>query len=124
MAAQPPTSASEFRDFLQQPHNGAWWAQADGEPVGFMRFEGQSHGASEVVQSGTTIAITGAYTRPNFRGLGAAPALLAEALRHYGENGFTRCSVDFESFNPEATRFWMKYFDPVVYSLMRRPETF
>jgi GNAT superfamily N-acetyltransferase len=87
-----------------------------------MRFEGQSHCASGVVQSDSTIAITAAYTRPRFRGLGAAPALLAEAFRHYSEKGFTRCAVDFESFNPEAARFWMKYFDPVSYSLMRRPE--
>jgi hypothetical protein len=36
--------------------------------------------------------------------------------------GFERYAVNFESFNPEAASFWMKYFDPLVYSLMRCPE--
>jgi ribosomal protein S18 acetylase RimI-like enzyme len=122
MMPQAPTSAVGFREFLQQANNSVWWAQTGADAVGFMRFESQSLGASEIVQSDGTIAITGAYTRPDFRGLGAAPALLDAALRHYAAQGFERCSVDFESFNPEAAHFWMKYFDPVVFSLMRHPE--
>jgi ribosomal protein S18 acetylase RimI-like enzyme len=117
-----PTAAPGFREFLQQPHNSVWWALSGAHPAGFMRFEGHSHGATELVQSPDTIAITGAYTRPAYRGLGAAPALLDAALQHYAAQGFARCAVDFESFNPEAARFWMKYFDPVVFSLMRHPE--
>jgi GNAT superfamily N-acetyltransferase len=67
-------------------------------------------------------AITGAYTRPHFRGQGVAPALLDAASRHYRDLGYERCSVDFESFKPEAAQFWMKYFIPVCLSVMRHPE--
>jgi len=61
--------------------------------------------------------------RPEYRGRGAAPALLDAALRDYAARGFERCAVDFESFNPEAASFWVNYFKPVCYSLMRVPET-
>jgi hypothetical protein len=32
------------------------------------------------------------------------------------------CAVNFESFNPEAATFWMRYFEPVGLSVMRVPE--
>ena len=45
------------------------------------------------------------------------------ALRDYQRQGLQCCSVDFKSFNPEAAHFWMKYFEPVRLSLVRRPES-
>jgi GNAT superfamily N-acetyltransferase len=112
----------EQRQFLLQPHNSVWLATQDGQAAGFMRFEGESFGAAAIVRSPMTIAITGAYVRPGLRSQGVAAALLAAALRDYAAEGFERCSVDFESFNPEAAYFWMKYFQPVSLSLIRYPE--
>jgi hypothetical protein len=43
-------------------------------------------------------------------------------LRVYAAQGYTACSVDFESLNPEAAVFWMRYFEPVCYSVLRFPE--
>ena len=124
MAAHVPANPETYREFLNIPDNTVWLAEFQGEPAGLMRFDSHSQGATEVVQSETTISITGAYTRPQYRGKGSAAALLDAALRYYGERGFERCSVDFESFNPEAANFWMKYFEPVCFSLMRHPEAF
>ena len=76
-----------------------------------------------VVQDERTIAITGAYIRPAYRGRGLAPAILDAALRDYAGRGFERCSVDFESFNPEAAGFWLRYFKAVSYSVVRVPES-
>jgi GNAT superfamily N-acetyltransferase len=92
--------------------------------MGYLRLEGSSDGATELVKDepGRTIAITGAYMRLAYRGRGAAAALLDAALRDLAGAGVVRCSVDFESFNPEAASFWMKYFTPVVLSVMRVPE--
>lgn len=42
--------------------------------------------------------------------------------KYYGALGFNCCSVDFESINPEAAHFWMKYFEPVCISVNRNPE--
>jgi hypothetical protein len=52
-----------------------------------------------------------------------AAALLDAALRDYASQGFTCCAVNFESFNPEAVSFWMRYFEPVCLSVLRVPET-
>jgi predicted GNAT family acetyltransferase len=75
--------------------------------------------AAELFISSSTIAITAAFTKPKFRGRGAATAVLDIALQDYASRG----SLDFESFNPEAGSFWMKYFQPVCFLLTRIPET-
>jgi GNAT superfamily N-acetyltransferase len=122
MAPRAADDVATLRRFAGQPPNSFWLALRNGEPGGFMRFEPRSDGAAEIVVSPQTIAITGAFVRPQFRGEGVATALLDAALRAYAAAGFTRCSVDFESFNPEAAGFWLRYFRPVVLSLIRVPE--
>jgi ribosomal protein S18 acetylase RimI-like enzyme len=122
MAPQTPEDAVSYRKFLSQPHNSVWLVCDGKAAVGYMRFETQSFGATEIVRSEKTTAITAAYTQPAYRGQGAAPALLDAALQHYGALGYERCSVDFESINPEASNFWLKYFTPVCFSLNRHPE--
>jgi GNAT superfamily N-acetyltransferase len=122
MTPRTPASASEWREFLSQEHHSAWLAVDGSQAAGFIRFEPDSEGACAIVASQGTIAITGAYVRPLVRGRQAAPAILDAALHHYAAQGFTRCAVDFESFNPEAATFWLKYFKPVCYSLTRVPE--
>jgi ribosomal protein S18 acetylase RimI-like enzyme len=119
---RPPENSSGFQEFLKNPLNSIWLAEVHGIPAGFIRFEGRSFGATEIVQSDTTIAITGAYTRPESRGQRAAVSILDAALKDYAAQGYERCSVDFEAFNPEAAHFWMKYFQPVCFALMRHPE--
>jgi GNAT superfamily N-acetyltransferase len=87
-----------------------------------MRFEPSGGSGVAVVDAPDQIANTGAFIRPAYRGRKVASALLDTALRHYAAQGFTRCSVDFESLNPEAVSFWLRFFEPVCFSLMRVPE--
>lgn len=116
-------SADRFAEFLSRPKNSVWLA-LDGEtPIGFIRYEGYDFDGVAVVESDHTIGITGAYVQPAYRGRKAAVALLDAALRDYAERGFTCCAVNFESFNPEAVTFWMKYFEPVGLSVRRVPES-
>jgi GNAT superfamily N-acetyltransferase len=122
MVPQTPADAAGYQAFLSKTPNSVWLAMDSKEAIGYMRFEGQSFGAAHIVQSETTIAITAAYVRPNYRGQKAAPAMLDAALQDYKLKGFERCSVDFESFNPEAANFWMRYFAPVCLSVTRHPE--
>jgi GNAT superfamily N-acetyltransferase len=122
MAPQTPEDAASYRIFLSDPHNSVWLALDEGEAVSYMRFEWRSFGAAEIVRSDTTTAITAAFTRPGYRGRGAAPAMLEAALQNYRELGYERCSVDFESINPEARIFWQKYFQTVCISVNRHPE--
>jgi GNAT superfamily N-acetyltransferase len=122
MHPTPPSSAAEFLELVQTPGSSAWLAFAGDRPSGYLRLEPGSQGATEIAAAATTVAITGAYTVPEQRGRGIAAALLDAALRYSAVHGSTACSVDFESFNPEAAAFWMRYFHPICYSLLRTPE--
>jgi ribosomal protein S18 acetylase RimI-like enzyme len=122
MHANPPDDAAALREMLNQPGNTLWLAEWRGEPVGMLRLETHSHGAADIVQAEGVAAITGLYVRSQARGQGAAAAMLDAALAHYRALDYKCCSVDFESFNPTAAAFWMKYFQPVCFSLMRHPE--
>jgi ribosomal protein S18 acetylase RimI-like enzyme len=122
MAPISPETQDTNLTIISGPVDSIWLAEFQDEPAGLMTFEVRGHNTTEIVQSETTIAITNAYTRTQYRGKGIAAALLDAGLQHYGGRGFERCSVDFESVNPEAVNFWMKYFEPVSFSLMRHPE--
>jgi ribosomal protein S18 acetylase RimI-like enzyme len=122
METRAPDDAPAFSQFLSKPDCGAWLAETGQEAVGYLRFESRSFGAAAIVRDPGTVAITGAYVRPAQRGNGVAAALLDAALRDFKDQGYQRCSVDFESFNPEAAQFWCRYFEPVSLSLIRVPE--
>ncbi len=122
MAVQWANDPAAWADFLAAPWNSAWLAVKEGRAAGFMRFEHHSEGSADIVTAATNVAITGAYVRPEYRGHKAAVALLNAAFADYARQGIDRCSVDFESTNPEAAVFWMKHFDPVCLSVMRVPE--
>ncbi len=117
-----PFDAGEYGRFLDQPGNHAWLGWYDERPAGYIRFEAKSNGAAEIVFGPTSTACTFAFVRPAFRGRGLLSALLEAALAYFSARNFQCCSVDFESFNPEAAAFWMRYFKPVCYSLLRVPE--
>ncbi|MEW6404239.1 MAG: GNAT family N-acetyltransferase [Chloroflexota bacterium] len=110
-------------EFLSHPKNSVWLALDGDTPVGFIRYEGYDFDGSAILESESGVTITGAYVRPEYRGRKAAVALLDAALRDYQSRGLKYCAVNFESFNPEAATFWMKYFEPVCYSVVRVPES-
>ncbi|HSI99167.1 MAG TPA: GNAT family N-acetyltransferase [Patescibacteria group bacterium] len=121
MAAREPEDPGSFAAFVQRPGATIWLAEIGDEVVGFLRC-GREFNASAVVESDAAIFISAAYVRPVARGRGVATAMLDAALRQYAAEGFTTCAVDFEAFNPEATAFWLRFFTPVCFSLMRVPE--
>jgi GNAT superfamily N-acetyltransferase len=120
----PPDAMDEaaWTTFLSRPGNSAWLAEDGAGPFGFMRFD-REFGGADSIESTTGVFISGAYVRTEHRGRAAASSILHAALRHYADEGMSFCAVDFEAFNPEATAFWLRYFAPVCYSLMRTPET-
>jgi ribosomal protein S18 acetylase RimI-like enzyme len=123
MTPRQGSTADQAAEFLSRPKNSIWLALDREGPIGFARYEGYDFDSVAMVESEQTIAITGAYVRPAYRGRKAGVALLDAALRDYAARGFTCCTVNFESFNPEAVAFWMKYFDPVGLSVVRVPES-
>lgn len=122
MAPSPPPGPERIRAALTDQIAGYWLALDDDRPVGFVRCEPTPYGASPIVAAETTIGISGAFVQAEHRGRGLASALVDAALASYARSGFTHCSVDFESFNPEARAFWLRTFTPICLSVIRRPE--
>ncbi len=74
---------------------------------------------SPLIYDEKTTSISGAFTREKARGGGIATALLNRSLEWAHAAGYERCAVDFEPMNPLATRFWLRHFEPVCYTLIR-----
>lgn len=112
-------SRAELAAALRDPKHAFFVAYRQDKPVAFLRVEGDNNGACTIVRDPGTAAITGAYTLPEARGDGIAVALLNRGLHWAEQNGFVRCSVDFEAMNVPAARFWLRHFAPVCISLHR-----
>ena len=123
MTTRNERKEQENMEFISRPKNSIWLAEAGDKPVGFMRFDGYDFDSVAIVESEAGILINGAYVKPAYRGKKISVALLDAALRHYQSLGLIYCTVNFESFNPEAAVFWMKYFEPVCLSVVRVPES-
>lgn len=122
MVPQTARSAADNVRFLSQDGNSIWLALDGGQIEGFLRCSGSDFDGAAILESDEGITITGAYVRPAYRGQGIASGLLDAVLHDYEAQGRRYCAVNFESFNPEAVSFWMKYFQPVCHSLLRVPE--
>jgi GNAT superfamily N-acetyltransferase len=62
----------------------------------------------------------GAYIKKDYRGSGIGKWLLQEVVAWCSQQNITTIHVDFESANYHANQFWLKYFDPALYSVKRR----
>ncbi|MDR1540097.1 MAG: GNAT family N-acetyltransferase [Clostridiales bacterium] len=62
----------------------------------------------------------GAYCLPEHRGKGLLQGLLRLAVATLRDDGYKHLGVDFESINPPAYAFWLKYFDAYTHSVVRR----
>jgi GNAT superfamily N-acetyltransferase len=62
----------------------------------------------------------GAYCIPEHRGKGLLQNLLHLAVQTLKAEGYKYLGVDFESVNPAAYRFWLKYFTAYTHSVVRR----
>lgn len=113
-------SSAELGDMLRQSGNFAWIAWYCNEAVGYMKVALIEDGAAWIVNGEGKFAVNGAYVKPEYRGKGIARLLLSTIMTWAVKEGFVRCSVDFEATNLEACQFWLKHFQPVCRSLVRR----
>lgn len=93
-------------------------AETAGKPIGFLEtMDAGENFATEVVNMKN---ICGAYCLSDHRGSGVMQNLLNFLIRTLKEEGNTRLGVDFESFNPTAYGFWLKYFTAYTHGVVRR----
>jgi GNAT superfamily N-acetyltransferase len=105
---------------LQNPDKAVWLAYEGAEAVAYMELGSASEDACTIIYDEKTTSIVGAFTQEERRGTGIATALLNRSLAWAGTKGYERCAVDFEPMNHWARRFWLRYFQPVCYTLIRQ----
>lgn len=92
---------------------------ASTEIIGFANLITDPDNASYVVRDSTILGISGTFILSEHRNGGAGSALYNTASLWAKQNGYDKISVDFESANPLALKFWLNHFVPVTYSLVR-----
>jgi len=90
----------------------------DNETAGYIEIMARGENFSTTAEDMTNIC--GAYLQERFRGEDYFQNLLYFMFEKLKREGYKRCGVDFESFNPLAYRFWTKYFEPYTHTLTRR----
>jgi GNAT superfamily N-acetyltransferase len=119
LARRPHNRRERLLQWLTDPCKATWFACEQGVPVAFFRQGPASDRACDIIVDDATTSIVGAYTVESRRRRGIATALLNRCLEWGRSQRYTRCAVDFESMNLLAARFWMKYFQPVCYTMAR-----
>ncbi len=118
LPAQAPLEIHRRR--LEDESIATLLAERDGTALAFLRIGPCATDVAMAVRDPGTASVTGAFTRPEVRGLEVSSSLLAAAVDWAREAGYLRWAVDHESANLEASRFWARHATPVVLSLSRR----
>ncbi|WP_371806708.1 N-acetyltransferase family protein [Candidatus Lokiarchaeum ossiferum] len=95
-------------------------AEHEGKIVSIIRAMLNEGPGCEVVQDTGTLGVNFGYTLPEMRGSGIASLVLNKLIEWGKKNDMKRCVVDFESQNIEAYNFWLRYFQPICYSGIRK----
>ena len=94
-------------------------ASFDAKPVAFI--EAMDDGENFISDGVNGMQnICGAFCLIEHRGKGVMQGLLNYVITSLKANGYTALGVDFESINLSASNFWLKYFEPYAYSVVRR----
>lgn len=91
----------------------------EGEMVSCMRGTPVKEDGCDTVKDPDIMGIDFAYTVAGFRRRGIATSILNQVLQWGGSRQKRSCAVDFESANLSGGRFWLRYFQPVCYSVLR-----
>lgn len=93
-------------------------AKTHSEVIAFIEIT--ESGENFVCDDKSMMNICGAYCLPGQRGKGVYQNLLNFLINTLKSEGCRLLGVDFESFNPAAYGFWLKYFTAYTYSVVRR----
>jgi GNAT superfamily N-acetyltransferase len=126
-ALGPERTHAEHERLLADSAIATFVAETSGmSAVAYLRIGPVADDVAAAVRDPSTAAITGAFTVESRRRGGVATALLDAALAWARSERRERCSVDFESRNVLARRFWLRWFRPAVLTVGRsvdRPST-
>jgi ribosomal protein S18 acetylase RimI-like enzyme len=87
-------------------------------PIAFIEI--RETGETFATEVSSMMNICGAFCFPEYRGKGVVQNLLNYVISILKSENYESLGVDFESFNPAASGFWLKYFTPYTHSVVRR----
>ncbi|MBN2882187.1 MAG: GNAT family N-acetyltransferase [Clostridia bacterium] len=112
------TDEGKFLNELENAPRRYFVAEADNRLIAHIKIT--ESGESFIGSTKEMINIQGAYLEKEYRGAGVFQNLLDFSIKTLKNEGYSQIGVDFESFNPTARGFWLKYFTPYIYGLTRR----
>ena len=122
LSPEEPPDADSIRSKLDEGSCADFIAGPLGRAVGWMRIGPANPSACRVIQDEGVSSVVRAFTNEHARGGGVGGALLSRSVAWARENGYGCVAVDFEPHNPPASRFWLRHFAPVCYTVIRRVE--
>lgn len=117
MSRQPDTREEFVRSCAEEKAR-CFVAKRNGMLCAYLQVSAQ--GETFAAAGDTYRHISGAYCLPEHRGGGLYQNLLNYAIAVLKAEGYTQLGVDFESFNPTARGFWLKYFSAYTHGVVRR----
>lgn len=117
MALTEKSSKKYNEEWLAKPSNAIWLGSYKNDILAYMEIG--SVNENFVISDEKTAWIQGAYTKEHLRSQGVGAALLKQALNWAKSKGYEKCAVDFEGENILGSMFWLKYFKPICFSLVR-----
>jgi len=113
-------TGEDINQWLKNPDNSLWLGLNKGNIIAMMEVSYKKSNDAQILSDEDTVSIGITYTRDNFRGQGITKALLQQVIEEAVLKDYKRCAVVFESQNSSGRNFWLKYFKPVCYSLVRK----
>lgn len=113
-------NGNELSDWMKNPDNTVWIAILNGQIISIMKVSKKKSNDAQILSDVGTVSIGETFTIESFRGYGITKAILQNVMKDAFVNGYKRCAVVFESQNISGSRFWLKYFQPACYSLVRK----
>jgi GNAT superfamily N-acetyltransferase len=118
----PPSdtaSRETVEAWLMDPRQAIFLAGPPRDPAAMLHVQPANPSAAFIISDPKTASIKAMFTREPLRTRGIGAALLDGALDWARNHGYERCAVDFESQNLSGSRFWLRHFRPVCYSMRR-----
>lgn len=113
-------NSKDICEWLKNPDNDIWLGNCKGQIVSSMEVSNKKSNDAQILSDEGTVSIGETYTRDGFRGYGITKAILQKVIEESFTKGYKRCAVVFESQNISGSDFWLKYFKPTCYSLVRK----
>lgn len=113
-----PDTPEEFERNCADKSVRYFTATHRGELCAFMKIV--TEGETFITQRHDARHIGGAFCLPEYRGKGVYQNLMNFTIKTLCNEGYTHLGVDFESFNPTANGFWLKYFTAYTHGVVRR----